>query len=775
MSTRATRKQQTAARQSPANAPDRIDRSIHWITLVALFVIPLVFSYFQITAVFTELKILALHLSAGLIASLWLWQIALRRLDARTETGNEFNWDLLKWAGRSPANWALIAMGLWVFAQLASTLLSPLPVLSLFGENEGRAGYNLYDSLSLTVIFLSVVFRFRTHESLLRIAYTLVLTGTIAAAYGLAQHFGWDPIGHNDNLYRPIASFGNTLNFGGYMAMSIPATLALIFLKRAPNQKWIWLAAIVFTLGMQLASLWITSSRGPWIAGVTAVASFFIIAFIIASPRDLLKPLLVLVAALMIGYVFVALPSPKNVLAISRVSGITGDFNANSTSTDIGAGLAGRLSLWNAALKIATTWPVPAHEPALNSILRPVFGVGPDMLVYSYPLVLEPQTNLSNVEHAHNYVLQILVEQGYTGFLAFVGFSVLLGLSILVVIRKRRIAAGGIDITAIIMLALLPAMIGKMVDLQATVSRVSDLPMTFALFGVILAIYALVKSMSDEDEDAPTTNSSSVSVSASNQTMVGVTLLAAVGVTAVLLTMFIGWDLRRLSASRALASGYDSPELQVRAAAWTKAQAGSPERGDITHGLAVQYHKTAEEQFELGYTAEAMRLILIGRDMLLEYEQNDPFEWDTQITLSKMAATLATWGHFEFAQELADRATKIVDLYPAYPTLVGTSATAMTSVGLHERAIEYADMVIAVEDTTQPFSKAWYAKGRALYELGFDDEAIEVLITATEKQPGAEGALLSHSILAEIYTERGEDELAKIHADLGAGDITAQE
>ena len=121
--------------------------------------------------------------------------------------------------------------------------------------------------------------------------------------------------------------------------------------------------------------------------------------------------------------------------------------------------------------------------------------------------------------------------------------------------------------------------------------------------------------------------------------------------------------------------------------------------------------------------------------MLLEYEQRDPLELDTQIGLSKSVTVLMEWGHDEYAQELADRSIKLADLNPAYPTVLGTSATVLTSVGLHELAIEYADMAIATEATTQPWSKAWYAKGRALIELDRDDEAIVALTTVTKNNP----------------------------------------
>ena len=67
----------------------------------------------------------------------------------------------------------------------------------------------------------------------------------------------------------------------------------------------------------------------------------------------------------------------------------------------------------------------------------------------------------------------------------------------------------------------------------------------------------------------------------------------------------------------------------------------------------------------------------------------------------------------------------------------------MSSVGLHKLAIEYAEKAIATEEKTKPWSKAWYAKGRSLYELGQEEKAIFALTTATEKEPGTEGAILS--------------------------------
>ncbi len=155
--------QQSVNKLNNSGLHDYIDKSIIWITLTALLLIPLLFSYFDITAVFNELKLITLHLAAIMILILWAWQILLIRLNSDIPNTH---WDLLKWADRNPARWALVGAFIWIMAQVSATLLSPLPVISFFGGDESRSGYNLYDSLSLMVIFVSVAFKFRSIQKL---------------------------------------------------------------------------------------------------------------------------------------------------------------------------------------------------------------------------------------------------------------------------------------------------------------------------------------------------------------------------------------------------------------------------------------------------------------------------------------------------------------------------------------------------------------------------------------------------------------------------------
>ena len=240
-------------------------------------------------------------------------------------------------------------------------------------------------------------------------------------------------------------------------------------------------------------------------------------------------------------------------------------------------------------------------------------------------------------------------------------------------------------------------------------------------------------------------------------------------VTVALINLFVTWDVRRVAASRILATTYDNPDRAIRAGGWADSQEQAPERESFTHSLADAYLTEGEKVEGRGETEIPVQYAETARDLLLAYEEIDPFEWDVQMLLAKSVGRLVSWGEVQYGQEMANRYRKTAELYPSYSSIVGTAATVLTSVGLHELAIQYADQAISMEATTEPWAKAWYAKGRALFELGREDEVIEALTTATEKQPGWEAALLAHQVLGVIYGIQGNEELSEFHKAEGAG------
>lgn len=759
---------------------NRIDNTIIWITVATVFLVPLTFGVFRVTATYSELKILTLHLMAMLIVILWSWRTVLWSYE-RKQTGSEIgSWDLVTWAGSNPARWAIVAVAITAVFQVASTLLSPLTIISFFGGDEARTGYNLYDSLSMLIIFFTIALRFRSRRQIGFLLWAVIASGTLAAIYGVTQHFGWAVLGYagTADQGRVISSFGNTLNFGAFMVMTIPCTLAMVYHTRC--DKTLWISPLTIALSIQLAGIWFTGGRGAYTGLLMGMIVFFMLGLYTLGAKRVARSATVFVVGIFFTIIIAALPSPHSGPSLERTLNRSFELQQiagrpdylKTSSTEIVGGLRGRLQIWDGSLEIARSWPAPGPESPATRLLRPVFGLGPDMFVYSYPLVGPPQPRLQSVDHVHNYPLQILMEQGYAGFILLVATAGLILIAASRTVQTAKRDPVQLQKWTVPLLALIPAVLGKMVEMQAGVNRISDLTTTFALAAGVIVLFELVNSGNVSSTRDPVNGSGSAR---SHRIIFGGTFIIAVVLTVSLITLFSSWDLRRLSASRSIAMTWDSEDQSIKASGWADGQAKAPERESFTHTLANSYLREAELAYDQGYTEPAIEYAKIARELLLEYENLDPFEWDVQMLLAKSVSRLVAWGELQYIDEMADRYQRTAEFYPMYPSIVGTAATALTSVDRHELAIYYADKAIEAEATTQPWSKAWYAKGRALFELGREEEAITALKIGTEKQPGWEGSLLCHQVLGQIYTVRGEEKLAEFHRSQGAGPILFKE
>jgi len=679
------RNQQQAETDSISN---RIDSAILWIALVTLCVVPLIFGFNDFVAVFSELKLVTLHLGAGLMAILWLWQIAINKINA-PETREPSRFDVLRWAAKSPARWLIITVVLWLVAQTISTLLSPLPIISLLGADDSRSGYNLYDNISLFVIFAVVAGRFRTERRVRLLVLTLISSGTIAAAYGIAQHFGWDPIGDSEGHSRVWSSFANPLNFGSYMVMAIPATLAMAITKR--KRKYLWLGILAIAVGLQLGGLWFSAGRGAYIASAAGLISFGFIAMWIGQFKALASSGITLLGGLVIATIIIAIPSPQDDIGFARILDI-GDqiIGFNDEDLDNKNGLAARFDIWNTTLETATGWDTPRDDSGLSSVLRPIFGLGPDMFVYSYPLVAEPQWGNNLVDHPHNYELQILMEQGIVGLILLLVVLALIVITIYRAITVLKSQADELNFLSVLLLATAPALIGKLIEMQSGVSRVSELAMTFALFGVVAAISLLVSTKYPSNDPATVeTKPSKLSLSLKPSTVSGLTILATLVVSAVVLIALVGWDLRRTNASLSWSSAvYASTDIE-RATGWFESQTDAPERPFFTNSLFIELFNASVDQHNLENEDTAFQLMHTARQILLDYEERDPYKRDVQINLFRTEVLLSSWGQTEFSEQAVARSETIFRLYPAYLSMLQIVADDMLFVGRGDLAAEY--------------------------------------------------------------------------------------
>jgi tetratricopeptide (TPR) repeat protein len=226
---------------------------------------------------------------------------------------------------------------------------------------------------------------------------------------------------------------------------------------------------------------------------------------------------------------------------------------------------------------------------------------------------------------------------------------------------------------------------------------------------------------------------------------------------------------RRFSASLDITNAPRAADGTLDISGLITAQENAPERRKFTMQLANLYFISAKNAWQDNRADDAHDLALAARDLLTEFEKREPYERDTQLALAKTSSTLVDWGFSQYSDEMHSRYLKLAELFPTYPSLVATSATAMAKVGDNAMAIELAERAIATEESTKPWAVAWYAKGAALINLNSYDEAIEVFNTAIEKEPNSGSARLSHSALAFIYRQQGQLDLADFHTREAGG------
>ena len=756
-----------------------LDTVIKFASLGVVLLVPLAMPAFQpeLNYAYGEYKSFILHfaalvIAAGLTGSL---VIAVVRKDEVVDGLKRTLLLLVRNPHHAPAHVLIVGMVGLVVAFLISTLMSPLPLVSFFGVYEEFSGTNFYDFISLFIVFLGFALKFRNPSDLKLLLAVLCVGGVLVALYGLTQQLGWDGLGGRQHIGEGIhsrspSSFGNSLNFSAFLVLTVTATLSIGVIR---SQYRFVGFLIAFALGLQLAALWLGGARGPYIGAVTGLTVLILFAGLAYGWRCIFRMLFILGLAILVAFLITSFASrygSGGIDSMAKVTSIGDQIGSIAGVTDVAdaegvfnsqGGLYTRSRIWVAAVKLLYDPAVPQEELVIKTELRRLYGLGPDMFVHSYPIRVSPIGFLELQPSVHNIFLHILVTTGILGLvaLAILGYGFL---TILVNLAKRLKQDLDIHPGLIIAAVFLSIAIGKVIEMQTGVSRVSDLSPTFAVFGALVASVSLIKYQADSNSQiTPPTSQLFIrsNLLRSGWALVGIAIFGLV----LLIVTFVGWDVRRISASAAIYDVSQSDDPVLAGQQFLEANNRAPERQQIAYRIYETYVDEARAARENGQLQQAALLMLKAREVWLPLEIRNPYELGAQLALAKASATLVSWGYVEFIDEMRFRYKKIARLNPGIPTLVGTSATALASVGDYESAIRLAEQVIATEDQTHGWSKAWYAKGASKFLLGYEDEGIADLLVATEKQPGSQGARGAHSTLARIYRDRGDIESAKFH------------
>jgi len=282
---------------------------VGWLT--AVIAIPLFFNIHS-DRVFEPDKLTLLRSIAIVMALAWL----VKWIEQR-------GWQDLSWLRwRAPnAVWRaplVLPVAALVVIYLLSALLSVTPQASWAGSYQRLQG--TYTTLSYIVIFALTAATLRSRAQVRRVVTAVIITSIPVAFYGVLQHFDLDPLPWGGDVTRRVAGhMGNAIFIAAYLIMAVPLTLGRIVdaFSNILGDEELSLADVlrasiyIFTLAIQLLTIYWSGSRGPLLALAGGLFAFTLVLLVSLrnaaagaaarrafQPRDALPALLLLLPAL---------------------------------------------------------------------------------------------------------------------------------------------------------------------------------------------------------------------------------------------------------------------------------------------------------------------------------------------------------------------------------------------------------------------------------------------------------------------------------------------
>ena len=707
-------------------------------------------------------KQIALHLAAGVIAITWALELVLysERLVSPPS--------LRIWLGKSPSRWALISVALFAVVAVLSTTFSRAPEVSLWGRNYAGLGSELYSFLSLLILFAAVALRLRGRDQIQRVVYAFVVAGTVASAYAVSQHFGWDPgsgeeptegLRHSAQS-RVWSTQLNPIFFGSFLVMTLPITVIAVMWEAASGRSRRWWSLLVLAVGLQIAALWFTGSRGP-MAGTAVGAIVLITVAVIKLDRTvLLRTLVVSAGGFVLAFVLAATPIGGGRGAGAILGGFAevGDVGLALAGGDQTAdsGFTGRVGIWRGAIELATSWETHPPEFGATSILRPVFGFGPDMYAYSYPLTANARDSIS-VGHAHNFLLQILLEMGVAGLVTFLAVAFLTLAALIRILWPGSSPRPDLWMT-ILAIGLVGALAGRAMEQMAGVARIGDLAPFWILMGLVVALSETIGTGSDLSE-VPTRRTGRAKPTTEISVSVLVSWIVAVTVIMVALGTFILQDVQQFRGSRAAVQAAQLAQKGLGSEALLELQRAI----DLAPGVS-DYPTTLFEfvrSSALGDDDLANRQVLLelGRAALIKYSERDPFDIETQQLLALAAVNLFEEGREDLREEVIGRYIDLGESVPNFYDFQSVVAQGFLIAGENELALAAANYSIALE---QGDTHSWWVRGVALNNLGQHSGSAAAFERAIAIRPEDRYSALAHRDYGDLLESQGRlDEAAE--------------
>jgi len=229
--------------------------------------------------------------------------------------------------------------------------------------------WELWTLIGLTTLPLALLLV--RGERQVRLVFDLLIWVTLAlAVYGIAQYLFAD---YGELANRIPGPFSHYMTYSGVVLLGACLVLGRVMTSPPAHaaKNWLVLAVILIALGLTL-------TRNVWLASFVVIT----IAFFIRFRRWL--PAYAVAVALLLS--LVATQAPQHWSRLTSIVNLEDPSNYD------------RLCMAEAGLHMIAD--------------RPLFGIGPGMVEYYYPIYRHPTALRAEVMHLHNTLLQLAAERG---------------------------------------------------------------------------------------------------------------------------------------------------------------------------------------------------------------------------------------------------------------------------------------------------------------------------------------------------------------------------
>ncbi len=188
----------------------------------------------------------------------------------------------------------VLAVLILAVVYLVSTLFSVTPQVSFAGSYQRLQG--TYTTLTYITIFLLMAATIDRREQVRRVVTVAIVTSIPIAFYGLLQRFGLDPLPWGGDVSNRVAGhMGNAIFIAAYLIMVVPLTLSrvidafsdILSSEKLAASDVVRSSIYIFTLAIQLITIYWSGSRGPLIGLAVGLFSFTLV--LLVSLRDVAR------------------------------------------------------------------------------------------------------------------------------------------------------------------------------------------------------------------------------------------------------------------------------------------------------------------------------------------------------------------------------------------------------------------------------------------------------------------------------------------------------